>query len=429
MALSATLLALPSSGQDVQLNPNQEARTTPITELVKNVGPSVVNIYTQVVQKRSRDPFWDRFFQSERHQRTSLGSGILIDAAGYIVTSAHVIRVDAPSITVRMNDESEHLAELINIDPIHDIALLKINTDTPLPYVTLGYSDDLMVGETVVAIGNPLGNENSVTAGIISSLWRDVRMSEGDGSPVSPETHGDFIQIDAPINPGNSGGPLLNILGDVIGITSGVAEGAQGVGFATPINRVRDQLVNSLFNPRRNGVVTGMALSHDRSNDTLVVEDVREGGPASQAGLRTADILSSVNGVPLHWEFDFVKAMSNVRPGDAVEMGIQRGEEMVTLKVHIEEAPASQIAIWERLGLDVVDHPRQYGVWIKAVDPTGPARRVGLRPGDVIDTINALEIDNISHLAETLSLLPVSAVVSIKGFRRSLGFSGVITLQ
>ncbi|MBW2175211.1 MAG: trypsin-like peptidase domain-containing protein, partial [Deltaproteobacteria bacterium] len=233
--------------------PADVPRENAVVKAVKNVSPAVVNISSEYeVVKRSNpffdfglDPFFDSFFKDffepnykRRYKRNSLGSGVIIDGTrGYILTNEHVIARSA-KITVLLRDERELEAELVGAAPDFDLAVLRIQSKEPLPAIQMGNSDDLMIGETVIAIGNPFGFSNTVTTGVISALNRSIQ--------AESRTYRDFIQTDASINPGNSGGPLLNINGDLIGINTAIYSKAQGIGFAIPINkakRVVDDLI------------------------------------------------------------------------------------------------------------------------------------------------------------------------------------------
>jgi S1-C subfamily serine protease len=231
---------------------DDDARVTPIVRVVRDVGPAVVNVYQEVVQQVEVPFPWNQLRGPQRSNRSSLGSGFLIDPEGYILTNAHVIGLGSEGIRVSLSDQESYPATLISLDSENDVALLRIKprADHPLVAVRLGTSSDLMVGETIIAIGNPLRNENSVSTGIVSSLFRDVRLA-GSQAPDQPAFK-DFIQIDAPINKGNSGGPLLNVHGEVIGINFAVANEAQGIGFAIPIratNRVSFPTLHTIATP------------------------------------------------------------------------------------------------------------------------------------------------------------------------------------
>ncbi|MBW2569370.1 MAG: trypsin-like peptidase domain-containing protein, partial [Deltaproteobacteria bacterium] len=221
--------------------------------MFRKVSPAVVNINSEYEVRRrvnpfsgfSRDPFFDSFFKDffdpgfeQRYKRTSLGSGVIIDGKrGLILTNAHVLAKSA-TITVILNDERKFDARIIGADPDSDLAVLRISSKNPLPAVEMGDSNDLMIGETIIAIGNPFGFSNTVTTGVISAINRSIRADDA--------VYHDFIQLDASINPGNSGGALLNINGELIGINTAIYAKAQGIGFAIPINKAK-RIVSDLI--------------------------------------------------------------------------------------------------------------------------------------------------------------------------------------
>jgi len=214
-------------------------RRTPLVVAVEKVSPAVVNIYTSEIGRSPRNPFRDfgnnlfdqffnDFFYQNRNNKKSLGSGVLIDREGYIITNEHVV-ARASEIHVALSDKREFEARVIGADIKSDLAIIKIDSKQFLPFVSMGRSDDLMIGEQVLAIGNPFGLRHTVTTGIISALNRNIRAGKN-------KVYSDFIQVDASINPGNSGGPLLNINGSLIGINTAIYQKAEGIGFAIPID-------------------------------------------------------------------------------------------------------------------------------------------------------------------------------------------------
>ena len=247
LLLSSLFFSSPGWGE--QVFPRENA----IVRAVREVSPAVVNISTSKFVERGVNPFfpWENddlfnrffrdFFEPRRRQyvQKSLGSGVIIDSTHkYILTNHHVI-VRASKIVITLANQKEFEARVVGTDPESDLAVLKIETDSAIPAITMGGSDDLMIGETVIAIGNPFGLSHTVTTGVISALNRSVRTQTG--------VYHNFIQIDASINPGNSGGPLLNINGELIGINTAIYSGAEGIGFAIPIDRAKG-IVNDLIN-------------------------------------------------------------------------------------------------------------------------------------------------------------------------------------
>ena len=220
---------------------------------VRKVSPAVVNISSEYEVRKQvspfsgyrMDPFFDSFFKDffdpgneRRYTRNSLGSGVIIDGQrGFILTNAHVVEKTG-TIRVVLNDQEEYAAQVVGADPDSDLAVLRIESKTPLPAIDMGDSDNLMIGETVIAIGNPFGFSHTVTTGVISALNRSFRIDD--------RVFQDFIQTDASINPGNSGGPLLNINGELVGINTAIYAKAQGIGFAIPINKAK-RIINDLI--------------------------------------------------------------------------------------------------------------------------------------------------------------------------------------
>lgn len=310
--------ALPAVGQD---------RHTPIVQAVAKAGPAVVNIRTeQIVKRRTTpffgfsDPFFEQFFHNYGTTRTyktqALGSGVIIDAKGYVLTNAHVID-KASRIFVALPGERRELeASLIGKAPRLDVAVVKINRKGPYPALQPGRSDDLLLGETVIAIGNPLGLGHSVTTGIVSAAHRRLAVDE---------THTSFfIQTDALINPGNSGGPLLNINGELIGINTAIIQQAQGIGFSIPIDMVKRILPSLLANgkvPRAYLGLTVEELGKQATDDLgggVLVREVEKGSPAAKAGLRFGDVLSSIDGVDLDSPTDFFSLLETFVPGNTI---------------------------------------------------------------------------------------------------------------
>jgi S1-C subfamily serine protease len=435
-ALAALALLAAACTQTVRaqaappLTSQQQQRMTPIARVVRDVGAAVVNVYQDAVQ--DVDLPWPYNHFSAPQRTTSLGSGFIIDPDGYVLTNAHVIPLGSGGIRVRLADDSEYAAELVNADPENDVALLKI-TPAPgvtLPSVRLGTSSDVMVGETIVAIGNPLGNENTVSEGIVSSLFREVKVPRERGEAGPRPVFRDYIQIDAPINPGNSGGPLLNVLGDVIGINFAIESQAEGIGFAIPIDRVRHTLSENLLNPRlKREIVTGLQVQADQVGCGLKVAQVEPDGPAAHAGLKDGDRLLSLGGKPLNWEFDFNKALLGSRPGDRVELVVERDGHKLDTALQLGRDDSPPQAIWRRMGVSVVDHPRYRGVRIERIDPTGPAASLHLQTGDLIDGLDDRQVDSVLDLEQLTRERPPGESVTIHIWRGKGSAYGTLHLQ
>jgi serine protease Do len=363
----------------------QSARRTPLVTVVEKISPAVVNISAQSTV-READPFFGLFGLGTERQAQSLGSGFIVDRNGIVVTNAHVVE-GASRITVTLLDGRELEADLLGSDRDADIAVLKVKASN-LPALPLGRSSDLMIGETVIAIGNPFGLSNTVTTGVLSAVGRTIPSERGE------RLFTDFLQTDASINPGNSGGPLVNVGGDVIGINSAIISGATGIGFAIPADRARrvvdDLLRFGELQPLWSGARlltldpelarrSGIAVKRG-----ALVFKVYPDSPATAAGLQEKDVILAAAGHPVVSREDVGTALYTAPAGAAVELEVRRGER--TLKVALKPVHPPQ-----GLGLQVLE--RSVGIRIEAVQGGLAIRQVttgsvaaerGLRAGDVI---------------------------------------------
>ncbi|MFT7465041.1 MAG: serine protease Do [Pseudohongiellaceae bacterium] len=399
------------------------SRITPVVRVAATVGPAVVNIY-QDVPHRQQLPWPYSHVSPSTRTSTSLGSGVIIDPDGFVLTNAHVISPQG-RIRVQLTSGETLQAQVVQLDPANDVALLKVAADRPLPTAKLGSSGDVMVGETVIAIGNPLGNASSVTAGIISSIFRDVQIPGAHG-----ERFRDIIQLDAAINPGNSGGPLMNVLGEVIGINWAIARDAEGIGFAIPIDRVRESLMDTLFNPMvLANISVGLTLEGDARGRTVHVAAVTPGGAGAAAGLLAGDRVISLADQEVAWEFDFNKALYYAKPGDTLPIVVERDRQEIqsTLLLAAQESPMQYL--WRTLGLRVVDHPKFFGVMIDSVDPRGVGAQLPLRQGDLIDGLNGVDVNNTLDLFEVVRQLPAGHGALVNLFRNGQGLRGQLVLR
>src|SRR3989454_1494906 len=303
------------------------ARRTPIVVVAHDVLPAVVNIQTEsTIRRREVDPFFDPFGFFGGRDRTftsqSLGSGFIWSSDGIIVTNNHVVE-GASRITVNFNDGSQLPARLIGVDPDSDVAVLRVDARRLLA-AQIGTSSDLMIGETVVAVGNPFGLSGTVTTGVVSALGRSVPSKEAG------RTFTDFIQTDASINPGNSGGPLLNIEGKVVGINTAIYANAQGIGFAIPVDRARkvvqDLLRYGQVHSAWIGAVTATITPEEakrtgvRATRGAVVARVFGGSPAQSAGLRTGDVITAGGGKAVDSREAFSTFTATVPSGQPVQV-------------------------------------------------------------------------------------------------------------
>ncbi len=333
-----------------------QAMDNPFIRVAEQVTPSVVNISTVTTGKGrtpnelfrpfGNDPFFrdffDRFFEGapRRHQQSSLGSGVVIDKSGLILTNNHVIK-DADEITVRFANKQEAKGKVVGADGKTDLAVIRVNTKEELPVAALGNSDILRVGEWAIAIGNPFGLDHTLTVGVVSATGR---------SEVGIAAYENFIQTDASINPGNSGGPLLNIRGEVIGINTAIVASGQGIGFAIPINmarRVMDDLVKK-GKVTRGWLGVGvqpltpeLAKSFGVSGDGVLVNQVMPKSPAELAGLKVGDLILRVDGKAIKDPRDLQRIIAEAPIGKRVELDILREKDRRAISVQVAEMPAS----------------------------------------------------------------------------------------
>jgi len=413
-------------------NPTAETlRESAVVMAVKKVSPVVVNISSEFeVRKRvnpfsgfGMDPSIENFFNDffdpgfeRRYKRTSLGSGVIIDGKrGFILTNQHVI-LKSKTITVGLKDGREFKAQIVGADPDSDLAVLRISSPKALPDIIMGDSSNLMIGETVIAIGNPFGFSNTVTTGVISATNRSVKTEN--------MIYRDFIQTDASINPGNSGGPLLNINGELIGVNTAIYAKAQGIGFAIPINTAK-RIVSDLI--RYGEVIPAWIGITVQDIDTdlarylrasaikgVLVKKAEKSGPASKAGIREGDIILSINTSDIASEKDFHKAMIAHSAGEKIDITIWRNGKTKTVSVNTSVFP-KELALdlaYNLLGVSVknLSTKNRYkyklmakqGVLISNLNRQSYLADIGARPGDVIRQINDITIQNIKDFKEAI---------------------------
>ena len=402
-------------------------RRTPAVEAVQSAGPAVVNVTTeQLVRQQGPfrpfpgDPFFDRFFQDffePRAPRTveSLGSGVLIDAARHVLTNEHVV-ARATRIRVSFADGREFDATLLGADPNNDIAVLSVDTKEKLPWIAPGTSSDLMVGEPVIAIGNPFGLSHTVTTGVISALDRSMRAED--------RVYHGFIQTDASINPGNSGGPLLNAEGKLIGINTAVYSGAQGIGFAIPIDVAR-RIVSELI---EHGEVSPVWLGLEFQDLTpelraalglpaalrgALVNRIRDPSPASRAGVARGDVLLRLDGVAIESARDFYERLGSVTSGQELSLTLYREGHERVVRARAEEIPPDMVdALVEQLTGMRLTRSAQGVYQVEAVRAGSGADRIGVQQGDLLLAINGRALADAAALRRS--------VVTLRGESRAL---------
>lgn len=400
LALSLSLAQPTVSGADPTL------RVSPIVRAIQRAEAAVVNIQGNktVANPSSSSP-------NAKQEVNGMGTGVIIDPRGYIITNLHVVE-DVGRIEVTLADGSTAIAKLLNFDPETDLALIKIHTSTDLPTIEFGTSSDLMRGETVIAIGNPFGYQNTVTQGIISALNRNI--------PVNgTQEYKNLIQTNADINPGNSGGPLLNLDGEVIGINVAVRVGAQGIGFAIPIDSALEVMADLVAASHRDPVAHGLELSRSYENGVskLMIRS-EQNASASSRDLRVCDVLESVNGVAVKNRLELELALLDQRPGTTIDLGIARGSAKVVQTLALQQATTvsdSSIArmAWEQIGVRVAPVPAQAvsgmgedyqgGLRITEIRSGSPASKQRLQVGDVIVGVMEWQTASMADLQWILS--------------------------
>ena len=392
-------------------------RHTITVDVVRKTKDAVVNISAKrIVNQRvspfGSDPFWQQFEfgDVQRVPTSSLGSGFIVHPDGYVVTNHHVID-RARSISIELADGRKLPAELLSSDPEADLAVLKISNDKPVPALELGDSSDLMIGEPVIAVGNPLGFSHSVSVGIVSAVHRDLK-DERERVLMA-----DLVQTDAAINPGNSGGPLLNAYGQVIGINTAIRGDAQNIGFAIPVNRLRD-LIPELMSPHEVTKVDMPIRLTERRKLTppaAIVSEVLLDG--SRQVVRSIDGKKPANIV------DAYATLLRVKPGDkhvTIDVG-EKNPRKVAVKAAAQ--PSAVVEARKRLGVTVeqvspmvaekFNLPTEDGLLVTEVYKGTPADRAGLEPGDVIVQVGRYHVTSLEDFGTLLGRVPAQAKLRV----------------
>lgn len=433
-------------------------------DIAAEVKPTVVTVSTERIMNMRRspfggspfasDPFLDFFFggpqgrqrqqPDQEFKQQGLGSGVIVSADGRILTNNHVVD-QADSIWVRTFEGKRYPATVVGVDPQTDIAVIKITPEGTLPFISVGNSDSLQVGEMVLAVGSPM-SENlayTVTQGIVSAKGR---------SNVGLADYEDYIQTDAAINPGNSGGPLVNLNGELIGINSAIASqsgGFQGIGFAVPSN-MAVRIMNSLVADGK--VVRGwLGVTIQDVDDQLakamdlpessgaLVGDVMEDSPAAKAGLEAGDVIVAVNDRPITTSGQLRSQVASTAPGKKVDLKVMRGEKPLTIGVTLGELPenladlGSGGSIEKQLNFAVSDLNRDLasrygisgradGVVVTSIDQNSAAYAAGLREGDLILSVNRQRVQSAQEFGSRVATIETGATVLLRVVRQNSGF-------
>jgi serine protease Do len=387
-------------------------RRTAVVEAISKARGAVVNIRTEEILQRRSSPFFgfgdsifDQFFAdmfpTRSYKTQSLGSGVIINPQGYILTNAHVID-KASRIFVALPEQRKELeATLVGKDRRIDLAVLKVKEEGSFPYLPPARSDDLLLGEPVIAIGNPLGLGHSITTGIISSTQRRIQVGENYSSV--------FIQSDTLINPGNSGGPLININGELIGINTAIARQAQGIGFSIPIDTAKRVLNDLIAHGRVRraflGVVpgeVGESFVRSHGDGGVLVEELLPDSPAEKAGLKVADVILAIDGVPLSSREHFYSLLQTYTPDDRLQLNILRGLRKIEQSISLSALPDGYLMAYTRRVFGLELRQARRGLVVKNVLEDSPAARVGIRPGDLVIKIDRLEIGSLADFEELM---------------------------
>ena len=382
------------------------ARRTPIVLAAHAALPAVVNIQIEsVIRRRSFDPFFGFPGRDRLYRAQSVGSGFIWAADGTIVTNAHVIE-GASSITANLYDGRQLEATVIGADPDNDLAVLKVESESRLPTLPLGTSSDLLIGETVIAVGNPFGLSGTVTTGVISAIGRSVPSEDQN------RTFTDFVQTDASINPGNSGGPLLNIEGKVVGINVAIYAQAQNIGFAIPVDRAR-KIVEDLrqfgeVHTAWIGISTATVTPEEARRLGLavargaLVTRVTGGSPADRAGLRPGDVITGVGNASVESREAFTTLTATAVAGSPMTLRINRSGAPMDLRLIPADPPASLgLQVLEEVaGLEIAE--QRGALVITGVSRGSRAEQMGLQPGDLVVGANGREVRSVRELNDIL---------------------------
>jgi serine protease Do len=397
-------------------------RRSAIVRAVQAARPSVVNIHGHKTITNATAGYAGG---EVPRKVNGMGTGVVIDPRGYVITNYHVVE-GVREIQVSMYDGKAYVARLVAHDPLTDLAIIKLPTQQRLPLINIGTSKDLLEGEEVIAVGNAYGYQNTVTRGIISALHRTVQVTDS-------QQYVDLIQTDASINPGNSGGPLLNVDGEMIGINVAVRVGAQGIGFAIPVDRALEVAARLLSAERVGGVWHGIT-PETRTLEVAGVyaQAVQENSPAAKAGIQPGDIITRVNSIDVQRSLDLERAIIGMRPGQKVEFELLRQGQPKRIPVQLAAAGDNSAQrqdvvyqeAWKEFGMRLEELPpnslpgnqTQFtgGLRVAEVRPDSPAAREGVLAGDVLVGLHEWMTTSRNDLAYVLASSQVREFDSVK---------------
>jgi S1-C subfamily serine protease len=394
------------------------ARRTPVVAAVEKVRAAVVNVSAEeLVRIRERragsmaELLFGELFERPTTRRgyavTSLGSGVIVSPDGWVLTNNHVVERGA-RFRVGLLDGRELLAKVVGTDPSSDLAVLKLETKEKLPYAVTGSSDGLLIGETVIAIGNPFGLSHTVTTGVVSAVHRNFKA--GDRMLF------DFVQTDASINPGNSGGALLDIEGRLVGVNTAIlGDRNAGIGFAIPIDRARriaeDLIAHGAVREGYVGItVEDLPAKEGGAVDAsggVVVTGVDRGSPAERAGVRKGDLVESVQGFSPRSAAEFRFRVRDLPIGATAKLELARGAGRVAVQVTAVELSPEHVSdlVARRTGLVLGEQRAQGGtlVVVQTVGRGSPAAKVGVQPGDLVREVNSTEVSTLAQFRKAAS--------------------------
>jgi serine protease Do len=417
-----------------------------MVDIAENANPTVVTVFTErTLRVRSFDPFADFFGfrqgqqRQQEYRQAGQGSGVIVSQDGYILTNNHVI-AEADTVNVRMMNNKVYPATVVGADPNTDIAILKIE-GANFPAIRLGDSDDLRVGEWILAIGSPLDENlaHTVTMGIVSAKGR---------SGVGLLDYEDFIQTDAAINPGNSGGALINLDGDLVGINTAIASrsgGFQGIGFAIPINLARNIMRSIIETGKVTRSYVGITMQNIDANiarafdlntpEGVLIASVADDSPADEAGLREGDVIIEADGRKMANMAQFRGYVASTAPGDEIKLRVLRESDAINVTVTVDEMPSEEVlaragsrGLYERTGFAVVDLSAEKlqelglrnnirGVVVEEISEESAAFRNNLRKDDVITAVNRRAVRSVQEFNQLVGSVEPGQVVLLQVIR------------